>query len=161
MFDLFETFYILLEIFSTFSKISDRSKKVDWCSFVKSMQSTIVQSYKGDQSLVDFKRHWKHTYKYFAKEFGYTCKRNTDIEDSWQESIEDNITIERTESIQSSKSSSSRSTSSLKYQRKLGTNDVRNLSNIHKNIKNKWILKSGRSVEDILYNVSKSFTYEQ
>ncbi|KAI7872102.1 hypothetical protein BDF14DRAFT_723780 [Spinellus fusiger] len=125
------------------------------------MHSTIVKSYEDDQSLVDFKRNWKHIYKFFAKEFGYVCKRNADIKDSWQETIEDNITIKKTKSIQSSRPSSSRSTSSLKYQRRLGTNDVLSLSNVHKNIKKKWILKSGRSVEDIIYNTSKLFTYEQ
>ncbi|CAO3693255.1 unnamed protein product [Rhizopus stolonifer] len=101
------------------------------------MQPTIAQSYKYDQSFVDFKRRWKHIYKHFAKEFGYICKRNTDIEDSWKESIGYTITAERTKSIQSSKSSWSRSTASLKYQRKLGTHDVRSLYNTHKSIKNK------------------------
>lgn len=61
---------------------------------------------------------------------------------------------------ESSKSKQS-TTSNLSYQKKLSTNALTILENSHRRITNKWNLKSGASVEDIVYNEAKLFSYEQ
>lgn len=65
-----------------------------------------------------------------------------------------------TTTSESSKSKQS-STSSLNYQKKLSTNDLSILENNYRRITNKWNLKSGASVEDIIYKEAKLFSYEQ
>lgn len=162
LFDLLVTSNKLLEIHSAFSELSDQSKSLDWSSFVEVMQITIVQSYKRDHNLKDFKNNWKNIFKRLLREFGYTSKRSSSAFDSWNKFIKPNL-VEVKEPMQTTvySSSKSSSTSALKYQKRLGPNDAQHLHDIHQRIENKWVLKSGRSVEDIMYDMSKSFSYEQ
>lgn len=61
----------------------------------------------------------------------------------------------------SSKASSNKNNSSLDYQKKITSIDYVKLKEIHSKINNKCILSSGNSVEDTIYNASKTFNYQQ
>ncbi|KAG1524874.1 hypothetical protein G6F45_003749 [Rhizopus arrhizus] len=56
--------------------------------------------------------------------------------------------------------SSRSSTSSLSYLRLLDVDDRAEFDKIFNNINNKWVLKSGRNVEDLMYEKIKGFKYE-
>lgn len=53
------------------------------------------------------------------------------------------------------------STSSLQYQQKLSNEDFLLLKSSYESIQNKWVLRSGTCVEDIMYEASREFIYEQ
>ncbi|GAN05234.1 hypothetical protein MAM1_0085d04703 [Mucor ambiguus] len=53
------------------------------------------------------------------------------------------------------------STSSLRYQQKLSNEDFLLLKSSYESIQNKWVLRSGTCVEDIMYKASRKFIYEQ
>lgn len=53
------------------------------------------------------------------------------------------------------------STSSLHYQQKLSNEDFLLLKTSYESIQNKWVLRSGTCVEDIMYEASRKFIYEQ
>jgi len=55
----------------------------------------------------------------------------------------------------------SQSTPSLKYQRLLSISDKITIERNHSRISNKWKLKTGAYVEDLIYYKAKEFQYEQ
>ena len=55
----------------------------------------------------------------------------------------------------------SQSTSSLKFQRLLSISDKITIEKNHSKINNKWKLKTGTYVEDLIYYKAKEFNYEQ
>lgn len=57
--------------------------------------------------------------------------------------------------------SSVSSTSSLHYQKILTPEDAKLLQARHQNLKMKWKLRSGRYVEDIIYEEGKKYNYDQ
>jgi hypothetical protein len=68
---------------------------------------------------------------------------------------------ESSTSISTTRRSSRSSTSSLSYLQLLDADDRAEFDKIYNNINNKWMLKSGRYVEDLMYEKIKDFKYEQ
>lgn len=83
----------------------------------------------------------------------------------WSKIIKNKTTISATEKTvemtSTTRRSSRSSTSSLSYLRLLDVDDRAEFDKIFNNINNKWVLKSGRNVEDLMYEKIKGFKYEQ
>ncbi|KAG0767010.1 hypothetical protein G6F57_006055 [Rhizopus arrhizus] len=67
---------------------------------------------------------------------------------------------ESSTSTSTTRRSSRSSTSSLSYLQLLDADDRAEFDKIYNNINNKWMLKSGRYVEDLMYEKIKDFKYE-
>lgn len=83
----------------------------------------------------------------------------------WSKIIKNKTMISATEKTvemtSTTRRSSRSSTSSLSYLRLLDVDDRAEFDKIFNNINNKWVLKSGRNVEDLMYEKIKDFKYEQ
>jgi hypothetical protein len=76
------------------------------------------------------------------------------------EAAESSLVSDQAASTETSSTPKS-STSSLHYQQKLSNEDFLLLKTSYESIQNKWVLRSGTCVEDIMYEASQKFIYEQ
>lgn len=126
------------------------------------MKDIIISRYKGEDHK-KYKSLWKHAYRATAKKLELDVGRISQ-QDEWesiQEILPSPYKPQSKSSSPSFKSGPYSSTSSLDYQKKLTSMDYAKLGEIHSKINYKWILSSGNNVEDIIYNASKTFNYQQ
>lgn len=129
------------------------------------MRSTILSRHNGTYSNV-YKGTWKQAFKKAAAQLSLPID-TSDREDLWDYFIIQYIKEKEPKELDSVTSGSNstnksyNSTSSLLYQRKLTLVDYSNISANFAKIKKKWKLKSGKMVEDIMFEASKDFIVEQ
>ncbi|KAG0737057.1 hypothetical protein G6F66_008002 [Rhizopus arrhizus] len=75
------------------------------------------------------------------------------------EAAESSLVSDQAASTETSSTPKS-STSSLHYQQKLSNEDFLLLKSSYESIQNKWVLRSGTCMEDIMYEASRKFIYE-
>lgn len=135
----------------------------EWNKFIATMQLLIIEKYNGSD-LKAYKGTWKRLFKNNAEMLNLKFVSGTT--DLWTKMVVNKLkkkTLKNgteTSASQESKASNS-STSSLNYQRVLQENDYNILNDTHQKLNKKWKLKSGRNVEDVIYEEAKSYLYEQ
>ncbi|GAA5798967.1 hypothetical protein HPULCUR_004376 [Helicostylum pulchrum] len=105
-----------------------------------------------NENLNTYKSQWRYYFKEAALFLSLQIKKD-DREDIWKEIISTSLSS-------TVKGFCSKSTSTLNYQEALKESDFHQLENNHQKIAKKWLLKSGRNVEDIIYDFAKDFKYE-
>ncbi|KAG1051641.1 hypothetical protein G6F43_006164 [Rhizopus delemar] len=112
----------------------------------------------------NFKNIWSRRIVLLRKEHNLNDFKMQISEKLWSKIIKNKATIsatEKTEEMTSTIRRSSRSsTSSLSYLRLLDADNRAEFDKVFNNINNKWVLKSGRNVEDLMYEKIKDFKYE-
>ncbi|KAI9481115.1 MAG: hypothetical protein EXX96DRAFT_595072 [Benjaminiella poitrasii] len=108
----------------------------------------------------NFKNVWSRRITIALKDLDlYTCKKRI-FKKVWSKILENNATTAAVSTISTARRSSKNPTSSLSYLQSLDTKDRAEFDKIHNLISNKWMLKSGRYVEDLMYEKIKNFKYE-
>ncbi|CAO3645400.1 unnamed protein product [Mucor hiemalis] len=144
------------KVVSKIKELAGKSKRIHWSTFLDQMSAEIIETYNGEDERL-YQSSWKNNFKEACKKLKIIVGREDDRTDQWAEKITPFI-VGRT--IISNSSSVTSSTSSLSYQSVLGEKDQHLLQNMHKKIKQKWILNSGTVVEDKIYSYIKDFQVE-
>ncbi|KAI7902077.1 uncharacterized protein BX663DRAFT_511671 [Cokeromyces recurvatus] len=148
------------EIHSSLLSLTNKKEKITWNAFIQDIQQTILSKYN-NQNIDSYKKSWKHCFKTAAKYLELQIDHHQRKEgDKWKELIVNSLSTYTPTQISSIRTTFSKSTSTLEYQKMLTNSDIILLQNNHNKITKKWSLSSGRNVEDVLFNASKCFKFE-
>lgn len=136
-----------------------RGRIASWNNFSNAMKSTIIEQYDGG-NLKSYKGMWKRKFKTHAGKLQLSIQKNQN--DFWTLDITEELKKKRAPTNESKElSKANSSTSSLLYQRELNENYYAVLDKRHSKIKEKWTLKSGKVVEDLIFQKASHYKYEQ
>jgi hypothetical protein len=142
------------EISSSILKIASESNEIDWDEFVLDVKDFIVSTYNNG-ALSKFKGEWKRRFKIMAETMGYTIGSTSGDVDSWR------LVEEELKKIKSkTKSTSGSSTVSSNY----AVTEEEKQKILYQYSKQadskKWILSTGKIVEDTMKAVVENSKFE-
>ncbi|KAI8364083.1 hypothetical protein BD560DRAFT_373425 [Blakeslea trispora] len=137
------------EINDCLRRICSNRSEVSWDAFVVAMQESMIALYNGIP-LARYKESWKQALKLATRELEFSIDEKA-RQDSWNALVERKIQPLPKQSVPARAS-----TSSNQYQRKIAEIDMESIALAHSQIENKWKLKSGRLVEEIMYSTCMS-----
>jgi hypothetical protein len=149
------SFFLYPEVAAAIIKAGTADKSITWYNFIKERKRFIVEKYD-DEPLRAYQGDWKCYFKMEVKNLQYKVLHDDFAEDPWTE-----VRNEIQKLKNSYKAPSSSSSSSLSFQKELYLQDYDNFEEIYMKISKKWTLKSGRNVEDVMWNHAKDFKFEQ
>ncbi|KAI8095394.1 hypothetical protein BDF21DRAFT_488949 [Thamnidium elegans] len=156
------------EIISTLNQLEQEKKPVDSSSILFHLKDLVLKELNtlntsSDFDLNNFKGIWNRRLKNCLESIGRKKCLKQVAEKTWRlildEAAESSLVSDQAASTETSPTPKS-STSSLHYQQKLSNEDFLLLKSSYESIQNKWVLRSGTCVEDIMYEASRKFIYE-
>lgn len=137
--------------------LAGESKQIQWHSFLEEMSQYIINNYKAG-SKDKYQQSWRKAFKENSKRLEIKVVRDTYRGDIWKEMIAGELKASITDTRNSPVDNS---TSSLQYQKTLTEKDKTLMKHVYDKISEKWCLKEGVVVEDVIYNETKDYTVEQ
>ncbi|KAI9279893.1 hypothetical protein BY458DRAFT_545049 [Sporodiniella umbellata] len=139
----------------------NEDNEVDWDMFLIAEKETIINSYYGTYLNV-FKRTWKHPFKEVASRLNFRIKNDSGDTNNWQTLIYDELKAKRkTSFISASTTTSTKSTKSV-HNNSISADDKKSaITYLEKlPVEEKWRLKSGRFIEDVVMQAINDSTFE-
>ncbi|PHZ11863.1 uncharacterized protein RHIMIDRAFT_19666 [Rhizopus microsporus ATCC 52813] len=144
------------EIASELLNLAGDTKQIQWHGFLEKMSQCIISKYKAG-SKDEYRKSWRKAFKENSKRLGLKVVRDTSHSDIWAEKIAAEL---KPSIVDTASSSVGNSTSSLQYQRILTEKDKTLMKHMYDKISEKWALKEGVIVEDVIYNEAKDYYVE-
>lgn len=136
--------------------------EVDWDLFVNAEKETIIGSYCGT-NLNTFKGTWKRRFKEAASQLNFRIKDSSGDTNNWKTLIFDRLKEKRKTPLKSTCSTSSNSTSTTSLNNNFISDDEKESARTYlRNLRaeEKWRLKSGRYVEDVVLKAVNDCSFE-
>jgi hypothetical protein len=167
---------LIQEIVSCLLELNATRQPITWKNFIESMQDTIVNSYKKDKNMADFKGDWKARFRSVAKMLHMNIEASQDswsiIKERIRPSDDNNLTSSTSNPIETERVSTSNDTSSSKSSstRQSSTEKNYRLTAEEKNKcrimyesldrSNMWVLSTGTIVEKQMAAFALDCIYE-